>query len=361
MRSDALIDQPGSVRPGETLQTERLAAYLKEHIPHLSGELEIKQFPAGFSNLTYYLRMGEHEMVLRRPPFGVNIRGGHDMAREHRVLSGLIHVYPKVPRPLVYCDDPTVLGVPFYVMERVKGIILRPSDPAVRTILAPALMRRVCLTFIDTLAELHALDIEAAGLGHLGRPTGYVTRQVDGWTTRYENAQTDAVAAMDQVAAWLKTHIPTHSDAALIHNDFRYDNMILDPSDLTHILAILDWEMATLGDPLSDVGTTLGYWAEPGDPETLRQFGLTTLPGNLNRQGFVDRYAETSGRDVSGILFHYVYGVFKNAVIIQQIYYRYRKGHTQDPRFANLIDMVRVYADMAVRALDRGRISGLFG
>ena len=360
MTSTDLSDRAFPVRPGEALDAERLAAYLRTHIPGLSGDLVIEQFPAGFSNLTYLLRMGEREMVLRRPPFGANIRGGHDMAREARVLQGLSAVYPKVPRPLVLCDDETVIGAPFYVMERVRGVVLRPNlPPALRATLTPDTMRRVCLAFIDTLAELHALDYRAAGLGDLGKPEGYVARQVAGWTRRYHAARTDDIPAMEAVARWLADHLPPEGDASLIHNDFRYDNCIVDPADLTQIRAILDWEMATLGDPLSDVGTTLAYWAEPGDPEPLRQFGLTTLPGNLNRQGFVEHYAARTGRDVSPILFHFVYGLFKNAVIIQQIYYRYRQGHTQDPRFADLLTLVHVSADLATRAMAKGRISDL--
>jgi aminoglycoside phosphotransferase (APT) family kinase protein len=354
-----VFDQPAAVREGEALDTTRLEAYLHEHIPDVSGPLQVEQFPSGFSNLTYLLRLGEREMVLRRPPFGANIRGGHDMHREYRILSGLITAYPKVPRPLLYCDDASVLGAPFYVMERVKGVILRNRVPKGLT-LGPEQMRAICLSTIETLVELHRFDYGAAGLGDLGRPQGYVARQVKGWTERYAHARTDDIATMEQAAAWLQANIPPASDAALIHNDYKYDNVVLDPDDLSRILAILDWEMATLGDPLTDVGTTLAYWAEAGDPPPLRQFGLTALPGNLDRQEWVKRYAELSGWDVSNILFYYVYGLFKNGVIVQQIYARYRKGFTQDLRFANLIELVHVCGDMAVRAIARHRISGLF-
>ena len=360
MTSPDLLDQPTTVRPGEALDTERLAAYLREHIPGLTGELTVEQFPSGYSNLTYGLRLGEREMVLRRPPFGANIRGGHDMGREYRVLAGLIRVYPKVPRPLVYCEDLEVLGAPFYVMERVRGVVLRPHNKAALARLTPDVLRGLAWTLADTLAELHALDYTAAGLGDLGKPDGYVARQVNGWIGRYEKAQTDAIPAMDQVAAWLRAHIPAHSDASLIHNDFKHDNLVLDPDDLTRIVAILDWEMATLGDPLSDLGTTLAYWAEPTDPPALQRFGLSALPGNPTRQEFVDRYAARSGRDLSPILFHFVYGLYKNAVIIQQIYARYKAGFTQDARFASLIDLVHVDVDVAVRAIETNHLSALF-
>ena len=360
MDPSQFIDVTAPPRPGESLDAARLDAYLRAAIPDLDGPLTVEQFPGGFSNLTYLLRVGGREMVLRRPPFGANIRGGHDMGREYRVLSGLYPVYPKVPRPLAYCEDLDVLGAPFYVMERVRGLILRPTSPLVAAgALTPDEMRRLCLAFIDSLVELHALDYAAAGLGDLGKPDGYVQRQVAGWTRRYEAARTDDIQAMEDTARWLAANIPPSPPATLIHNDYRYDNVILDPADLSHIQAILDWEMATLGDPLSDVGTTLAYWAEAGDPPSLRQFGLTTLPGNLDRQGFVDTYAERSGRDVSPILFHYVYGLFKNAVIIQQIYARYRAGHTQDERFAGLLTLVVAYARLASRAVEAERISGL--
>ncbi|HEX6292792.1 MAG TPA: phosphotransferase family protein [Herpetosiphonaceae bacterium] len=357
--NDQAIDQPAAVRPGEMLDTERLYAFLRDHLPDARAPLHVEQFPSGFSNLTYLLRLGERELVLRRPPFGANIKSGHDMGREYRILSALSKTYPKVPRPLVYAEDPAIIGAPFYIMERVSGVILRARLPQGLK-LEPELMRRICHSLIDTLVELHRLDYAAAGLADLGRPEGYVERQVGGWAARYANARTDDVPAMEHAAAWLQGHLPPTSGAALIHNDYKYDNVVLDPTDPTRIKAILDWEMATLGDPLTDVGTTLAYWAEPDDPLALRQFGLTTLPGNLDRQQWVERYAARSGRDVGNILFYYVYGLFKNGVIVQQIYYRYRQGHTHDERFARLIDLVRLHGDMAMRAIEQERIHHLF-
>ncbi len=356
---EQFVDQPAAVRNGEAIDVEQLEAYLREHLPNRLGPIQVQQFPSGFSNLTYLVRVGERELVLRRPPFGANIRGGHDMQREYRILSGLITAYPKVPRPLLYCDDVAVLGAPFYVMERVEGVILRTKLPP-QLDLGPKQMRRTCLALIDTLVELHRFPYAAAGLGDLGKPDGYTARQVRGWTERYANARTDEIAAMEQVAAWLAANLPTTTDAALIHNDYKYDNVVLDPGDLGRILAVLDWEMATLGDPLTDVGTALAYWAEPSDPAPLRMFGVTALPGNMNRQEWVEHYAERSDRDVSNMLFYYVYGLFKNGVIVQQIYTRYRNGATQDPRFANLLELVRACGDMAVRAIERGRISNLY-
>lgn len=353
-----LIDQPADVRAGEALPAGQLARYLHTQ-PGIAGPLTVAQFPGGYSNLTYLLRAGERELVLRRPPFGANIRGGHDMGREYRILSALADAGQKVPRPLLFCDDPAVLDAPFYIMERVRGVILRNRAPHGLD-LTPDLMGRICHALIDNFVALHALDYNAARLGDLGRPAGYTARQVSGWATRYANARTDDIAAMEQAASWLAAHIPPETAPALIHNDYKYDNVVLDPHDLARIVAVLDWEMATLGDPLTDLGTTLAYWMEAGDPEPLRHFGLTALPGNLNRRAWVERYAAQSGRDVSNILFYFVYGLFKNAVIVQQIYARYRKGLTQDARFAGLIDMVRAYSDLAARAIRRGRISGVY-
>lgn len=354
------LDRPTSVRQGEELDPIALTAYLKEHLPaSYSGKMEIHQFPSGFSNLTYLLRLGNVELVLRRPPFGANIRSAHDMGREHRVLSGLRRVYSKVPQPLIYCEDERIIGAPFYVMERVQGVILRAgrqdSIP-----LSSELMRQLSLSAIDTLAEIHALDVVAAGLAELGRPDGYVERQIRGWKRRYEAAQTNALPHLDEVSQWLATQRPATNEGTLIHNDFKYDNLVLDPTDLTQVLAVLDWEMCTLGDPLMDLGTTLGYWIEADDPPSLiGMFGLTALPGNLDRGELVDHYQEVSGRTVSDPLFYYVYGLFKIAVILQQIYHRYRQGNTQDARFAQLDQVVQDCAFLATIALEKDRISHL--
>ncbi|HEX2189338.1 MAG TPA: phosphotransferase family protein [Longimicrobiaceae bacterium] len=352
------VDRPGGVRPGEELDAGALEAYLREALPDVAGPLTVEQFPRGFSNLTYLVRAGGREMVLRRPPPGADARGGHDVEREFRVLSRLRPVYPRVPRPLAFCGDAAVLGAPFYLMERVPGIILR-SRPPEGVELGPGRMRAVCLALVDTLAELHALDPRAAGLEGLGRPEGYAARQVEGWTRRWERARTDAVPELDDAAAWLARSLPPEGGAALVHGDYKYDNLVLDPADPARVRAVLDWEMATVGDPLMDLGTTLGYWAEAGDPAELRQFGVTWLPGNLDRRGVAEAYAERSGRDVAGILFHYVYGVFKVAVIAQQIYARFLRGHTRDPRFGGLVHVVRACGRMAAAALERDRIHDL--
>jgi len=355
--SETVVDQARGVRQGEELDTGKLEAYLTEHIPGLAGSLVVEQFPRGYSNLTYLIRVGERELVLRRPPFGANIRSAHDMGREYRILSHLITAYPKVPRALVYCDDPSVLGAPFYAMERVTGVILR-ADPPAGMAIAPDEMRRISDAFVDNFAAIHAVDYRAVGLGDLGRPEGYVERQVTGWIGRYEKAKTDGIPALDRTARWLMERRPGESGAALIHNDYKYDNVALDPAGLSTIRAVLDWEMATVGDPLMDLGTTLGYWVQPDDAPALRamRFGCTTLPGNPTRAELVERYARRSGRDVSDVVFYYVFGLYKIAVISQQIYARYVQGLTRDERFGRLIHAIRAIGDTAAAAIDKNRI-----
>jgi aminoglycoside phosphotransferase (APT) family kinase protein len=355
------IDQPAPVRPGEELDSDKLGAYLQEHLGDLDGPLAIRQFPSGFSNLTYLIQAGGQELVLRRPPFGVNIKSAHDMGREYRILSHLHRVYPKVPRPLLYCQDEAALGAEFYIMERVRGIILRADMPEAMAP-PPDLMARIAEAFIDNLVALHAVDYEAAGLGDLGRPAGYVQRQIEGWARRYEKARTDDIPEIERAAAWLVRHMPPEAGAALIHNDYKYNNLVLGPADWSHILAVLDWEMATLGDPLMDVGAMLGYWIDVDDPplmQTLR-YSPTALPGNPTREALVERYIQKSGRRAPDIVFYYVYGVFRLAVIIQQIHRRYKLGFTQDQRFAGLDREVRLCGQIATQAIEKQRIDRLF-
>jgi aminoglycoside phosphotransferase (APT) family kinase protein len=345
------------VRVGEELPLERLTAYLKEHLPEFDGPLTVEQFPAGHSNLTYLLRCGTKELVLRRPPFGNQVKTAHDMGREFRVLSRLSSVYAPAPRPYAYCEDESVIGSPFYLMERRRGLVVRKHLPPEISVSAE-MARRLSTALIDNLALLHALDPQAAGLGDLGKPEGYVRRQVTGWASRYAQARTQDVPAMERIALWLNEHTPPETGAAIIHNDYKYDNLILSAEDPTKIVAVLDWEMATLGDPLMDLGTTLGYWVEAGDPEDLRlaAMGPTALAGSLTRGELVERYAEQTGRPVSNPLFYYCFGLFKIAVIVQQIYARFVRGHTQDPRFARLDQLVAILARQADVALHRNSL-----
>lgn len=357
-----MLDEARSPRPGEVLDAAQLQPYLESALGgRLDGPLEVLQFPGGHSNLTYLLRGqvsgAPREWVLRRPPFGSQVKSAHDMGREFRVLEKLHPVFGRAPRPLCYCADESLLGARFYVMERLRGVILRREPPA-GYLPDEDTVRRLCEAFVDTLVELHRVDYAAAGLSDFGHPTGYVERQVSGWTRRYRDAQTGEVPEIDAVAAWLHGHQPVSPAPALIHNDYKHDNLVLDPGDATRIVGILDWEMATVGDPLMDLGTALCYWVQADDAAELRalRFGPTTLPGSFSRRALADRYAAQSGLDLSAILFYYVFGLFKTAVVVQQIYYRFHQGLTQDRRFAGLGEMARLLARQAGRALERGEI-----
>lgn len=355
-----LLDNPRRIRDGEQLDADRLLSYLRGVMPDLDGSVEIEQFPAGFSNLTYLLRVGEQEFVLRRPPFGAKIKTAHDMGREFLILSRLFPVYGKVPRPIHYCEDESVIGAPFYLMERVRGVILRARLPEGLT-LSMDVMRRLSESFTENLVEIHRIDFRAAGLGELGRPEGYVTRQIEGWTKRYYNARTDDVPEIEKLAEWLIENAPADSGRALIHNDYKYDNVVYAPDDLSRVVAVLDWEMATVGDPLMDFGTTLGYWVDSDDTEEWKQmgFGLTSLPGNLRRRDLLELYSRLSGRDVGDGVFYFAYALLKIAGIVQQIYHRYRQGFTTDPRFAHLGLLVQACGNLAQRAIEKKRIDAL--
>jgi aminoglycoside phosphotransferase (APT) family kinase protein len=347
-------DGTREVRAGEELDRAKLTAYLGGQLG--PGAIAIEQFPGGHSNLTYLVRHGDAEYVLRRPPFGAKIKTAHDMGREFKVLSHLAPVYPKAPRPVLFCEDEDVIGAKFYLMERRRGVILRKDLPSGMTI-EPAVARRLCELLVDALVELHAIDYLAAGLGDLGKPSGYVERQVRGWTERYTGSQTDEIPAVTEVAAWLDAHRPLDGAPALIHNDFKFDNLLLSP-ELDRVTGVLDWEMSTVGDARMDLGTSLSYWVEAGDPQAMHmlRFGLTQLPGMMTRREVTARYAERSGVDLTDAVFYYAYGLFKTAVVAQQIYYRFAKGVTKDTRFAMFIHGVRALSDQAQRAIQTGTI-----
>jgi aminoglycoside phosphotransferase (APT) family kinase protein len=348
-------DEPRPVRAGEELDLAALAAYLARELGD-HGAVAVDQFPGGHSNLTYRVRHGDREYVLRRPPFGSKVKSAHDMGREVAVLSKLAPVYPRAPRVLAFESTGDVLGAPFYLMERRHGIILRRQLPAELAGDRPRL-GALCELLVDALVELHAVDYAAAGLGDLGKPAGYVERQVRGWSERYDGSQTDDIAAMTEVAAWLAAHRPGDGAPALIHNDFKFDNLIFDPS-LGAVTGVLDWEMATLGDPLKDLGTALSYWAQADDGAGMQAlpFGPTATPGMWTRAEVAARYLARSGRTTDALVFYYAFGLFKTAVIAQQIYYRFAKGLTTDQRFAPLIYAVRALADQAAAAIARGTI-----
>ncbi len=346
------IDQATQIRQGEELNSEVLNKYLKSQLPDFEDIIEINQFSGGFSNLTYLIKTPTKEYVLRRPPFGANIKSAHDMGREFKVLSLLKPHYPKVPQPVIFCEDESIMGCQFYMMERVNGVIFRGKD-AIKLQIPEVTMRQLSENLIDNLADLHLLDIEKTGLINLGKPEGYVERQVEGWIGRYEKSQTDDLPAMVKSAQWLRENMPRPQAPAFLHNDYKYDNVLLNPNNLTEILGVLDWEMSTVGDPLMDLGASLAYWCEIGDGDFLKSFNITWLAGNLTRKEVVERYAKKTGRDVSDILFYYVFGLYKNTVIMQQIYARWKAGLTQDPRFGGLIYGIQELSKMAVNAINR--------
>jgi aminoglycoside phosphotransferase (APT) family kinase protein len=353
------IDQPTSVREGEELSEPGLRRYLSETIELVdaSQALRIEQFPGGHSNLTYLLTQGTGEYILRCPPVGSKVKSAHDMGREYRVLAKLGPAYPKAPTPLLFCDDESIIGCPFYVMERMRGSILRKDFP--REIEpTPSLLAGMCQSFVETLVELHEIDFQKIGLGELGRPEGYVQRQVRGWSKRYQDAKTDEIPTVDFLSSWLEEHMPTSTRASLIHNDFKFDNLVLAEDDMTRVVGILDWEMTTLGDPLMDLGTALSYWVQADDSEATRslRFGPTHLEGMMSRQELAEAYAERSGCPLDDILFYYVFGLFKSLGVVQQIYYRFHKGLTKDPRFARFIHAVRILSDQANLAIEQDHI-----
>jgi aminoglycoside phosphotransferase (APT) family kinase protein len=343
-------DQPGDVRQGEEINIPELNRYLSGHST-LEPMVHQRQFPGGYSNLTYLLTTASgKEYILRRPPKGAAIKSAHDMGREFHLLSALQTHYNKIPRAILLSDNTSVLGAPFYLMERLHGVILRPS--LVKHIrIAPDEMKAISEAVIDNLVALHQIDIQASGLIALGKPEGYVTRQVEGWSRRYTAAQTDKIVAMEQVGTWLAAHIPAEHLPTLLHNDYKFDNIVLDEQQLSSIRGVLDWEMATVGDPWMDLGASLAYWAEPADAELARVFNVSWLPGNLTRRQVVERYQEKSGRQADPI-FYYVFGLFKNAVIAQQIYARWKQGHSSDARFGQLIHVIHNLADRGRKALD---------
>jgi aminoglycoside phosphotransferase (APT) family kinase protein len=351
------MKETSNVRFGEELDEKGLSGFLTGELRISADEIVVRQFPAGSSNLTYLVEADGREFVLRRPPFGNRVKTAHDMSREFEVLSRLSQVYPPAPKPAAFCKDETVIGSEFYLMERKNGLILRGEAPSA-LIESADLRRRVCRSFVDNLADLHSLDYEAAGLGGFGRPEGYTLRQVVGWSQRYFNAKTDHWDDLESAIFWLNNNVPKDDGAALIHNDYKFDNIMLDPGELTSIVGVLDWEMATIGSPLMDLGTTLGYWMSPETgPELLDMpFNPRVLMESFTRREIAETYAERTGADLSNIAFYYIFGTVKIAVIAQQIYFRFKKGYTADERFAGFNRFVETLGGIARRTIDSGTI-----
>jgi aminoglycoside phosphotransferase (APT) family kinase protein len=349
----SIEDRPRAVREGEELDRGALEAFLAAAVPGADGPLTVEQFPRGYSNLTYLVRAGAHEFVLRRPPFGAAVKGGHDMVREYTLLAALAPHYTLSPRPVALCDDPAVLGAPFYLMQRVQGVIVRTGSDAI----APEAMRAMTQALADALARLHAVDVSGPAFAGFGKPAGYIERQVRGWADRFGAARTEPQPDLEAAFTWLAEHLPEPTGVALVHNDFKIDNVMFDPSEPGRIRAVLDWEMATVGDPLLDIGTTLGYWIDPDEAE-LRPFAFvpTDRPGALTRGEFAHAYLHARGGGEGDLVYAYIFGLCKIAVIAQQIYARYVNGHTTDERFAALGAVVTALGRAAARARKRGTL-----
>jgi aminoglycoside phosphotransferase (APT) family kinase protein len=350
------------VREGEELNQVKLKKFLLDHdlIVNTNSVLEVDQFSNGFSNLTYLLKIENKEYVLRRPPFAAPKRG-HDMSREYKVIDKLNKVFAKTPKAFAYAADIDVIGAPFYIMSKISGEILTARE-AYRKQVTPSEFKTISDTWLKTFVDFHKIDYQAAGLEDLGRPEGYVERQVTNWGKQYVAAATDKVPAAEKVMVWMQEHQPKEYDHTIIHNDFKYDNVVFRDDSWSEISAVLDWEMCTLGDPLMDLGTSLGYWTTAADPDFMKQ-GLqspTVMEGNPSRTEIVQQYAIKSGKNMNNLTFYYAYGLFKIAVIAQQIYYRYKHGHTSDPKFAHLNKASELCCNTAWQAIQKNQIDNLF-
>lgn len=334
MSAAGLNDAPRAVRSGEELPLDDLVPWLKAALPGLDGHPTVRQFPGGASNWTYQLDFPGRAIILRRAPHGTKARGAHDMIREYRLQKELAPVYPLVPRMLAACNDRSVIGTEFYVMARCEGIILRREIPAALA-LGEREVRQLCTNALDALVALHEVDIHATGLAELGKGSGYVRRQVEGWCLRYRNARTWNVPGARKVMNWLLDNLPEQENLCMTHNDFRFDNLVLDAGHPTRIRAVLDWELATIGDPLMDLGNSMAYWVESADDfvaqQTRRQ--PTHVPGMMTRKQAIDYYLSKRGLPRVDTRFYEVFGLFRLVGIIQQIYFRYQRGQTRNPAF----------------------------
>jgi len=355
-------DNTIEVSKEEALDLNKLKQFLLKNnlIDTSKNELRIRRFSGGFSNLTYLLKIENKEYVLRRPPFGA-VKRGHDMGREFKVLSNLQQEFDKIPKVHVFCDDKAVIGSSFYIMDKAEGIILTLAEAKKLNINAND-FHIIANTWLDTFVKLHKVDYKAAGLEDLGKPNGYVERQIKNWTAQYVKAKTDLIPASDMVMKWLQANQPKEYSYSLIHNDFKYDNVMFKDKNWLEIDTILDWEMCTLGDPLMDLGTSLSYWVTEDDLDPLQK-GLasaTILKGNPSRLEIVEMYSKKSGEPINNLVFYYVYGLFKLAVIVQQIYYRYHHGYTSDKRFEHLNQHTKLLFTIAKQAIQKNRIDRLF-
>jgi len=337
------------MRPDERIDEARVADFLRGKLPGSERPLTIQQFGGGAANLTYLIDYGSHEYVLRRPPLGNVAKSAHDMNREYRVLSVLYKEFPYAPRAYLYSDDETIVGAPFFLMERRHGVVVRRALPAIFADM-PTAPRQMSEALVDALVDFHAVDYEALGLGDLGRPTGFVDRQIEGWYRRWQAAKTEELVDMENIYTWLKANRPATAYQTLLHNDYKLDNVMLAADNPGRLTAIFDWDMCTLGDPLCDLGTLLTYWTQPTDPPYMQRVAMmpTGEVGFMTREELVARYAQESGRDVSQINFYHALGLYRLVVIMAQIHIRYVLGQTQDERFSVFGEMIPLFARAAV-------------
>jgi len=348
-----ITDKAEAIRSGEEIDPIAIKKFLQENISDIAGKIAITQFPSGFSNLTYMIDMGGRQMILRRPPIGAKVKAGHDMGREYRVLKALYPVFHYCPEPLAYTEDTSIIGSPFFIMDKLSGIILRKDLPQ-ELFFSKEQAKQLCLNLIDQLAHIHGINVKKAGLGFIGKPTGYVKRQVDGWSSRYRKAKTKDAPDCEKIMAWLKDKMPQDTDhPTIVHNDYKFDNVVLDPNQPEKIIGILDWEMTTYGDPLMDLGNSLAYWVEKDDPEEIQMMRTmpTNMPGALTRREILDYYEKKTGRSTQQFDYYYCFGLFRLAVIAQQIYYRYFHKITDNKRFAMLIFAVAALEKTALKII----------
>lgn len=338
------------IRPDETFDESRLLEWLYQHdLPGSEGNMRVRQFGGGKANLTYLLEFDQARYVLRRPPLGEVPIGAHDMGREYRVLSRLYREFPPAPRAWLFCDDHDVIGADFFIMEYRQGVVVRETMPAAFAEFDNA-PRRMSFGLVDALADLHQVDPARVDLADLGRPEGFIRRQIEGWYKRWQAAALEPVEEMDQVYHWLCEQLPDSQRVSLVHNDYKLDNAMLAADDPGRIVAVFDWDMCTLGDPLSDLGALLTYWSQPDDPAEFRSMAMMPIdPRFPTREQLVERYAQRSGLDVSRAPFYHVLGLFRLAVILQQIYIRFHRGQTSDRRFAGYGDLAMLAARRALK------------
>lgn len=330
----------------DAINWEIVEQHLRKSIPDLpNGKLNVRPFSEGYSNLTYLLNIDDWEGVLRRPPFGEVPPKAHDMQREFRMLEKVNPVFPLAPKPYVYCEDPAIMDKHFYVMEKKQGVVIDdvlPENYGGSEQAGP----KISQTVIQTLAQLQAIDYQKAGLADMGKPEGFLERQVKGWIKRYDHSKTESIPQLSELEQWLAANLPKTQETTIVHNDFKLNNMVLDAQDPGKAVGILDWELSTIGDPMSDLGSTVAYWGQPDDPDMGINI-VTGQKGFYTRREFVEAYAKASGRDVSNINYYVTFGFYKLAVILQQIHYRWKIGEIDDDRFGELNIAVRNLIEMA--------------